>query len=214
MKFCPIIGHRMENCHLHLCHLEMRLTIIRNDDSFFAALLSTHCPEPVVCRWWPGEEILLMSGQVWTRAASTGGQAIVKQSDSQWLSPLSKLTVAWACSQLVVTRSEPNDFFTLSRSLFIVIFKYLFRRCPVASLSCQIAFCIWSLVFSVQSPLLWVESAHLGFSRQPRCHTSKPLRLALVIMSWTPHKNVILACWAVAGEWNEATVNIPPDSLY
>ena len=86
-----------------------------------------------------------MSGQVWTRAASTGGQAIVKQSDSQWLSPLSKLTVAWACSQLVVTRSEPNDFFTLSRSLFIVIFKYLFRRCPVASLSCLIAFCIRSL---------------------------------------------------------------------
>ena len=138
-------------------------------------------------------------------------------SKTKWQSvtvAIEQSTVAWACSQLVVTRSEPNDFFTLSRSLFIVIFKYLFLRCPVASLSCLIAFCIWSLVFSVQSPLLWVESAHLGFSRQPRCHTSKPLRLALVIMSWTPHKNVILACWAVAGEWNEATVNIPPDSLY
>ena len=55
---------------------------------------------------------------------------------------------------------------------------------------------------------LCLESVHLDMLSTDVTQ-AMPFRLAIVIMSWALHKNVIPGL----GEWNEATVKIPPDSL-
>ena len=109
---------------------------------------------------------------------------------TEWQALLSKLTVACACTQRVVSPGVCHFYRTILSSIKNKPYLLLSRTFNYFS----VAFLNLSSINICSLSQLCPESLHLDIlssSDSPDVKQAKPLRLALVIMSWTPHKNVM-----------------------